>query len=145
MRPMSSGALGGVLQLVIIGSWMITLLWGSILAVRGAKNWSTILQVVGASSMLAGTVSFGISLVLMISAMTGSFGSASSSTPSSVAASGWAWGVVMAVGGILLLLGLILFTAGYVGMCAKYGATESRARELEGLVAQLHQRMRSGG
>ena len=127
-----TGLFGGVLQSVILASWMLTLLWGSIMAVRGARNWSTILQVVGASAMLAGALSFVISLVVLYTTIAGTSGPG---------AGPGVLGVVAAVGGILLLLGLILFTAGYVGMAAKYGATESRARELEGLVMQLQARM----
>lgn len=131
-----------LLQLVIWVGWLVTLLWGSILAARGARNWATILQVIGTSGMLAGMLSLVIGSMFFVSTMTR--GMASGSGSSAVARSDTALTVVMMAGGILLLLGVILFTAGYVGMCARYGATERRSRELEGLVGQLQQRIQSG-
>ncbi len=133
---------GGILQLVIWGGWLVTMLWGSIMAFRGARNWSTLLQVIGTGGMLAGALSVGVGTIFMISTISSSTGPGSST--SSVLSSGLGFGIVMAVGGILVLLGLILFTAGYVGMCAKYGSTERRATELEGLVMQLQQRLPAG-
>ena len=116
-----------LIQLAVWGGLLLSLLWGSILALRGAKNWCTLLLVIGASTLLAGTVALiSVGMLAFNSAMgTGS--------------SGIAWGILAAVGGILLLVGIILFCAGFVGLGAKYGATAKRAEELEGLVVQPQQ------
>ncbi len=118
-----------LIQLAVWGGLLLSLLWGSVLALRGARNWCTIFLVIGSSSLLAGMLAvIGVG-VLAINSVMGS------------GSSGFTWGALAAVGGILLLVGVILFCAGFVGLGAKYGATAKRAEELEGLVVQLQQRI----
>jgi hypothetical protein len=48
------------------------------------------------------------------------------------------------MGGLIVMgLGFLLFAAGFLGFCGRYGASERRAAELEGLVEGMQERMES--
>jgi hypothetical protein len=126
---MSGASFWEVLTVLIWGGWLVTMLWGSILALGGDRNWATIFLVTGSGGMLAGLGS----LALVV------FGDV---TPSSMSGDGMM--VVMMVGSIMLLMGMFLFAAGFVGLGAQYGAMTRRAEELEGLLGQLQGRLQSG-
>ncbi len=50
--------------------------------------------------------------------------------------------IFLVVGGLLVMgLGFLLFAAGFLAFCGRYGASERRAEELEGLVEGLQQRI----
>lgn len=132
-----TGNYAGFLPLVIWGGMLVALLWGSILAIRHARNWATLMLMIGTCAMAAG-------LVVTIAVMTIAFRSLSGSSsgpPSALATVG----IVMAIGGILIFVGALMFCAGFVGTCAKYGVTTRRAEELEQLVMQLQQRIQMEG
>lgn len=133
-----------MIQVVILGTWLAVILFGSILALRGSRNWATVLQVAGSSCLLAGVVGLFLGAFFAASALAAEL-SSSSTSASSMAATGSTMMMGLAVGGLLTLLGAVLFTAGYLGMCAKYGATERRARQLEEMIEAFHHTPPSGG
>ena len=117
----------GSLIILFIGLGIpVCLLLGSIALLRCVKNWATIALLTGSILMLA---SFGVwGLVLL-----------------SVSGEGKSALIYALVAGTLLAVGILAFCAGFLGVCAKYGAVARRAQELEGLLQQVQQRMSSGG
>ncbi len=124
----------GLIVVVIIGGWLGMVLLGSVVALRGVRNWTTILQVCGAALNLIGAGTYGLGLFLTIRAW----------APGSGGSSMDLWRLLLGLSGIVVILGIVLFTAGYKGTCAKYGATGRRAQELEVLTEQLQSRLQSG-
>lgn len=49
--------------------------------------------------------------------------------------------LLMNLSGGALLIGLVIFSVGFIGFCARYGAAERRAAELEGMVVVLQERL----
>ena len=104
----------------------VCLLLGSIALLRCVKNWATIALLTGSILMLASFGVWGSALLFM-------------------SGQDWSLLIYVLVAGILLAVGVLAFCAGFLGVCAKYGAAARRAQELEGLLEQLQQRMSSGG
>ncbi len=118
--------MGSTLFLVmILGGWSAAMLWGSVMAVRGRRMWATSLLMIGSICMLIGTLGAAAGTVLVFRYY--------SSAP----------GVILWISILLTPIGLLVATIGMVGVCARFGLTERRAEELEGLVMQLQQRVSS--
>lgn len=49
--------------------------------------------------------------------------------------------IAAVIGAIMIVLGIVLFCAGFVGLGARYGAITSRAQELETMVGELGRRL----
>ena len=112
--------------LLVLLVWLVIvvpLLVGAILLVRAAKNRSTITTLIGTCFL---------TLSPLIGALALGFRSFDA-LPYLFAALGLAG------------VGVLFFCAGFLGVCAKYGAAARRARELETLLVQLQQRMSFGG
>ncbi|MCH2063243.1 MAG: hypothetical protein MK194_05910 [Roseibacillus sp.] len=128
----------GLIALLIWGGLLVVFLWGSILAVRHVKNWATRALLTGSICMLVSQVA-----MIMISFRWAFLGS--SASPSGYAQGMTLQLILMSVFALLFLAGAIAGCAGFLGVCAKYGVTARRARELETLLQQVQQRMSSGG
>ena len=131
MRDMFS-----LLIMLVIAAWMVTLVSGSIVALRGRRSASTILLVTGSGFMLAGGLAYFGAIMFLMSG----FMSRHLTTGGGLGTWQWMLGGSM----IALGLGVVLFTGGFLGLCVRYGAMERRSTELEGLVVQLQQRMQGG-
>ena len=118
--------MAGVLQLVIFLGWALALLLGCIMAFRGRRWWATFTMLCGVIMQVSGFVGVVVPGFLMSSRGSSSFDMMQ---------------MVMIVCALAIALGFLLFGIGFVGFCARYGATESRAAELEGMVQVLQDRM----
>ncbi len=110
--------LGGIL---LVGGF----LYASIMLVRRVRNGATVCLLTGSVLMLI-TAPLVYTLALA--------GSAASYVLTFYL-------IVMALFGV----GALLVFFGFLGVCAQFGATAERARELEGLLATMQERMNQGG
>ena len=131
---MTSVAAGIPYLLVVVLA--ASLLWGSILAVRGRRWWATVIMVAGSGLQVTGALMMVVGMVVLLSRISG-MGSSASLTASAVAPTMF----ILGGGAIMMGLGFLGFAAGFIGFCARSGAAERRAAELEGLVTQLQQRV----
>lgn len=109
--------------------WCAALVWASITAILGQRMWATSLLVIGSICMLVAALGLGADSFLPFRRST---------------LSGTVLGVVGPLCAFLLLIGAVLLTTGFVGLCLRFGLAERRARELEQLVAHLQERDRLG-
>lgn len=121
--------MAGMVQVLIFFGWALAMLFGCIMAFRGRRWWATITMLSGVILQIVGFVGVLAPALLMNAGGNSSFDMIQ---------------VVMVVCGLAIALGFLLFGIGFVGFCARYGATESRAAELEGMVQVLQDRMGEG-
>ncbi|NNC87331.1 MAG: hypothetical protein HKN82_02595 [Akkermansiaceae bacterium] len=114
--------------------------WGSVLAFRGRKWWATWCMLLGSIGILLGPLVLVLGQVILF--RTAWSGSGGSPSPSSVAAGMDPFMVVMIAGSIVSASSMITFAIGFVGFCARSGAAERRAAELETMVGQIQARLR---
>ena len=132
---------GMVLPYLAFGLLAASLLWGSILALRGRRWWATGLMVAGSSLQVLGALfSFG-GMVWMMTGVWGTMGASGSASASGLASGMAPMLVLVSIGMLSVGLGFLLFAAGFVAFCARSGASERRAAELEGLVEELQRQM----
>ena len=134
---MSSSGIG-LLILAVVAGWFVTILVGSLIALRGKVNWPTIILVIGSGLMCLGGIGYFGGAAYFFSSMYRSATGYGTGRPE-------VYEVIMVVALIVFGLGLILFTAGFLGVAGRYGMAERRAAQLEGMVLQLQQRMQGGG
>ena len=117
-----------LIVLALLVAWAAAMFWASMMAIRGKRMWATSLLVIGSGCMLIGTMS-------VIA------GGAISMRSYGI---GNLMGIIGLLAGLLIVIGLIVATIGFVGVCARFGLAERRAEELESIVVQLQQRLGSG-
>ena len=108
--------MSGLIQLVVFLGWVAALALGSILAIRGRKNWATVMLVTGVGLKVVSIVGLFATIFIMTSRMSSAMVSRST-VPSRDLSE------IVAIGSAIGLgLGFLLFAAGFVGFCARYGA-----------------------
>lgn len=122
------------LPLLIVTMLGAVFLWGSFLAFRGRRWWATWMLLLGSALQILSSVLLMVGVVMLVHFVsTFSHGGGPSPTPVHD---------VFLMGGIALFgVGALLFTAGFVGLCARFGPTEKRAAELEGMLHDLQERV----
>jgi hypothetical protein len=132
--------MGGILPLLVFG-WCVSLLVGTVIAFRGRRCASTILLMIGLVCQILSAGGFLAGMILSDRSMAAARSSPGSPSPSSLVGGIETSMLIWGIAALLLFGGLILFVGGFIGLCARFAATERRAAELEGLVSQLQERM----
>lgn len=132
---------GAMIPYLILASLAAALLWGSILALRGRRWWATVVMTVGSGLQVLGALLTCGGSLWMAARMSSVMASSSAGSPSALS-SAISSVLFLLVGGLLVMgLGFLLFAAGFLALCGRYGASERRAAELEVLVEGLQQRI----
>ena len=133
--------LGSIVPSLILAAISVAFLWGSIVAMRGRRWWATVLMTSGSGLQVLGSLLAAAGTGFMMMRMSSMMSSAGSGSPAGVSSAISSMMMVPLVGSLVMGLGFLLFTAGFVAFCGRYGSLERRAQELEGLVEGLQQRI----
>ena len=106
--------------------WGAVFLWAGIVAFRARRFWATWMMLVGAALQLLGGLFVFAAMFIGMGAWGGG-GELST--------------IIMVLLSALAPAGTLVFAIGLLGLCARFGAVERRAAELEQLTRQLGQRL----
>ena len=109
----------------------LAFVFGSVLAYRGEKSWRTRLMLIGSGCQILGFVSYVVVALLMNFVRRGG----------SIYSSYATYSIVMAIAGLAILVGMVVFAIAFVAYCARAGAARKRADELEEMLGHLQQRI----
>lgn len=118
----------------------VAVCWGSIIAFRGRKWWATWCMLVASVVAVLGPLLAVVGQVVMYSSVWSS-GSSASTMASRV-------NPLMLLSGIKMLATAasgLAFAVGFVAFCARSGATERRAMELESMMSHMQARLNENG